>query len=265
MSSMRKKIPGTRPYRERHQPQERTKLGFLEKKKDYQKRSQDFNKKKATIKSLKSKAAEFNEDEFNYGMLTRQMSSKWSTGKTWSGTVHGDRGNEVLSMDTVRLLKTQDLGYLRTMRNIAQKDVKAREQRLAMAVALAGQDGNDDKGDPFDDEDDEEPTAGRGPTKIVFADDVDEREQAMRTRADEDDRDAPDRDDEDDEMQNDEPSGQEKVEILKRKLLNAKKRLRALAEAEEELQAQRSRMAKTPSYSGITKTGKKVKVRERKR
>jgi U3 small nucleolar RNA-associated protein 11 len=194
------------------------------------------------------------------------MSSKWSSGKTWSGTVHGDRGNKILSMDTARLLKTQDLGYLRTMRNIAQKDVKAREQRLAMAVALAGQEGDGDKDDdPFDDEDEEEPSAARGPTKIVFADDVDEREQAMRSRVDEDDRDAPDWDDEDHEMEDDEPTGQEKLELLKRKLLNAKKRLRALAEAEEELQAQRSRMAKTPSYSGITKTGKRVKVRERKR
>ena len=266
-------MPNT-PYRERNQPQERNKLGLLEKKKDYQKRSQDYNKKKATLKSLRAKAAEFNEDEFAYGMLSRQMSTKWSHGSKWSGLVNGDRGNKALSVDAARLLKTQDVGYLRTMRSVAQKEVKQRAERLALAVALSkrssSRGGDDDfefdDDDDMDDEDDE-PNAAKRPTKIVFMDDVDERDQAVQAQRDAGKGEAADSDDEDgaDGDDGDELTEKEKIAMLQRKLQNAKKRLKALVDAEEELQAQRARMAKTPSYSGITKSGKKVKVRERKR
>ena len=243
----------------------------MEKKKDYQKRSQDYNKKKATLKSLRAKAAEFNEDEFAYGMLSRQMSTKWSHGNKWSGLVNGDRGNKALSVDAVRLLKTQDVGYLRTMRSVAQKEVKQREERLALAMALSKQNssqGDDELDFDFDDDDmddeDDEPNAAKRPTKIVFMDDVDERDQAVQAQRDAGKDEAED-DEEDDGADGDELTEKEKIAMLQRKLQNAKKRLKALVEAEEELQAQRARMAKTPSYSGITKSGKKVKVRERKR
>ncbi len=270
-------MPNT-PDRERNQPQERKKLGLLEKKKDYQKRSQDYNKKKATLKSLRAKAAEFNEDEFAYGMLSRQMSTKWSHGSKWSGLVNGDRGNKALSVDAARLLKTQDVGYLRTMRSVAHKEVKQREERLALAVALSKQSGSrggddelefdfDEDDDDMDDEDDE-PNAAKRPTRIVFMDDVDERNQAVQAQRDAGKDEAEDDKEEGkgaDGEDGDELTEKEKIAMLQRKLQNSKKRLKALVDAEEELQAQRARMAKTPSYSGITKSGKKVKVRERKR
>ena len=268
-------MPNT-PDRERNQPQERKKLGLLEKKKDYQKRSQDYNKKKATLKSLRAKAAEFNEDEFAYGMLSRQMSTKWSHGSKWSGLVNGDRGNKALSVDAARLLKTQDVGYLRTMRSVAHKEVKQREERLALAVALAKQSssrgGDDELEFDFDDDDDmddedDEPNAAKRPTRIVFMDDVDERDQAVQAQRDAGKDEAEDDDEKKgaDGDDGDELTEKEKIAMLQRKLQNSKKRLKALVDAEEELQAQRARMAKTPSYSGITKSGKKVKVRERKR
>lgn len=50
--------------------------------------------------------------------------------KNRTGTVNGNRGNEVLSQEAVRLFKTQDLGYVRTMRNKALKEMEALEMRV---------------------------------------------------------------------------------------------------------------------------------------
>ena len=46
------------------------------------------------------------------------------------GTRMGDRGNKALSVDVVRLLKTQDAGYLRIMATKAKKEVDTLEQEL---------------------------------------------------------------------------------------------------------------------------------------
>ena len=76
------------------------------------------------MKILRQKAAERNPDEFYFGM----MSSKTHKG----GQKIADRGNKALSTDAVKLLKTQDAGYLKTM---AQKTRKARE-RLEQEFSL---------------------------------------------------------------------------------------------------------------------------------
>ena len=47
-------------------------------------------------------------------------------GKTKDGVALGDRGNEALSTDIVKLLKTQDVGYVRLQ---IAKDVKVRLHR----------------------------------------------------------------------------------------------------------------------------------------
>ena len=51
-------------------------------------------------------------------------------GKNRTGTVNGDRGNEVLSQTAARLFKTQDLGYVRTMRNKALKEVEELDHKV---------------------------------------------------------------------------------------------------------------------------------------
>lgn len=55
------------------------------------------------------------------------------------------------------------------------------------------------------------------------------------------------------------------LEKLQTKLRNAKKKLKSLIDAEHELEIQQAKMAKTATSGGITKTGRRIKVKERKR
>lgn len=100
-----------RNHRERAQPLNRQKLGLLEKHKDYVHRARDYKSKKDRIKKLREKAAFRNKDEFYWGMVK---------GQTKGGVAIADRGNEALSTDMVRLLKTQDVGYIKVQ--IAQDE-----------------------------------------------------------------------------------------------------------------------------------------------
>ncbi|EDO03438.1 hypothetical protein SS1G_05919 [Sclerotinia sclerotiorum 1980 UF-70] len=127
MDKASKSVRDGRTYKERSQPEERKRWGLLEKHKDYSARARDFNKKKAKLKALKQKVLEKNPDEFYFGMVNKKGPVK--TGKKYTGTVNGDRGNQVLDQDAVRLFKTQDLGYVRTMRNKALKEVEELEKR----------------------------------------------------------------------------------------------------------------------------------------
>src|SRR5207247_2438193 len=87
------------------------------------------------LKSLREKAADRNEDEFYYGMLSRKGPGSALTRQrgAFDGTVAADRGNTALDVDVVRLYKTQDLGYVRTMRNTAAKEVRELEERWILA------------------------------------------------------------------------------------------------------------------------------------
>ena len=55
------------------------------------------------------------------------------------------------------------------------------------------------------------------------------------------------------------------LEKVRRRLKGARRKASVLATAENELEVQRARMAKTRTVGGIRKSGKKIKVRERKR
>jgi U3 small nucleolar RNA-associated protein 11 len=161
-----------------------------------------------------------------------------TTGKNRTGTVNGDRGNEVLSQNAARLFKTQDLGYVRTMRNKAVKEVEELEKRS--------------KG-----------IKGEG-KKIVFVDDEGEQRQKLEDVEMEDEH-------EEDEGEGDKKARrlrktqQKEVDKLEARLTVARERLKALTEAEEALELQRAKMAKSPTVGGVTKQGVKFKVRERKR
>ncbi|KAF5323594.1 hypothetical protein D9611_005703 [Ephemerocybe angulata] len=130
-----------RNHKERGQLAHRTKLGFLEKHKDYVKRAQDYHSKQDRITRLRQKAAEKNKDEFYFSMNR----------ETTKGGIHiKDRGNVALPTDYVKLLKTQDENYVRTMRmsNIKKID-KIKKQLTEMADLLKSSlDGNS----PDDDE-----------------------------------------------------------------------------------------------------------------
>ena len=104
-----------RAHRERVQPHSRTRKGLLEKRKDYVLRAQDYKRKQATLKRLSEKAAERNPDEFYFGMVRRH---------TLKGVPTGPSHGKEMSVKEVKPLKTQDLAYLRTMRNIERKKIE---------------------------------------------------------------------------------------------------------------------------------------------
>lgn len=113
-----------RNHKERAQPLHRRKLGLLEKHKDYVHRARDYKSKKDRIKKLREKAAFRNKDEFYFGMIK---------GKTDNGVAIADRGNEALSIDVVKLLKTQDIGYIKVQ--IAQDEKKILKLRAQLEVS----------------------------------------------------------------------------------------------------------------------------------
>lgn len=154
-----------------------------------------------------------------------------------TGTVDGKREAQVLSTEAVRLFKTQDLGYVRTMRNQVRKEVETLE-RAGVNEGL-----------------------GR---KVVYCEDEGEVERRADGEVDSE---------EDGEESEKEKLG---VEERKRRKLQrrekekianrldvARERLKALTEAEEALDLQRAKMSKTPTTAN--KEGVKHKVRSRKR
>ncbi|GAW11414.1 hypothetical protein ANO14919_007590 [Xylariales sp. No.14919] len=274
MSSLRNAV-NRRVHRERDQLKDRkNRYSLLEKHKDYRLRAQDHNRKKAQLKSLRKKAEERNEDEFYFGMLSRKgpATALSSGSKKWDGTVAGDRGNKSLDTDVVRLLKTQDMGYIRSVRNVAMKEVRKLEERV---IALGGDIDNLLNADEDEDDMDldfdfgDEPSAKKKPLsknkKIIFADGEDEREDQIQQDMEQD---SPEDDESLEATKPEKLRAEQKQRLLgklKGRLQNARKKQSVLAQAEQELEIQRARMAKTATVGGVTKSGKKFKVRERKR
>jgi len=123
MSSSLRNAVQRRNHKERAQPAERAKYGLLEKRKDYQLRSRDFNAKKAKKAALARLAKERNPDEF-YHAMTRA--------RTRDGGVRvAERDTaKVLTPGEVMLLKTQDAGYLRVQSDRERKAIEDLEARL---------------------------------------------------------------------------------------------------------------------------------------
>ncbi|CCK68312.1 rRNA-processing protein UTP11 KNAG_0A06550 [Huiozyma naganishii CBS 8797] len=112
-------------HRERSQLAGRARLGFLEKHKDYVKRAQDFHKKQNTLKILRGKTKERNPDEYYHAMNTRKVDSKGLL----IASRHGDLETS-LSMEQVKLLKTQDSNYMRTLRLIESNKAQKKQDEL---------------------------------------------------------------------------------------------------------------------------------------
>lgn len=250
-----------RNHKERAQPHERRRLGLLEKHKDYSKRAADYNKKKAKLKALREKASERNEDEFYFGMMSRRgPSSKLMVGKGWTGRVL-KKEEKPLDMDAVRLLKTQDIGYVRTVRQVAAKEVTKLEERIIMVKGFNHLDDEDDEDD--DDDFDLPPgvKSNKAPRKIVFMDEEDEREAAIEDQMDQDEA-----REEDDENSEEARAGRaEALEELEKRLEHAKRKVRTLTKVEKDMEIEQAKTAKTATSGGTDRTGKKLKVRTRKR
>ena len=127
MSSLRNAVKRI-AHKERSQPQSRKHLGILEKKKDYKKRADDYHRKEDRIKVMQQKASMRNPDEFYFGMNKTQMKD----GKHQVAKDDNDRST--LPHDIIRLMKDQDLSYVRMQK---QKDAK-KVDRLKSNLHLMG-------------------------------------------------------------------------------------------------------------------------------
>jgi U3 small nucleolar RNA-associated protein 11 len=127
MSSMRNAVQ-RRNHKERAQPLERQKWGLLEKHKDYSKRAKDHNEKKRKLGLLKAKAADRNEDEFYFGMMNSTTKNGIKVAKRGADNAGG--GGKSLNMDVVKLMKTQDVAYLRTVLQSTRKEIARLEQEV---------------------------------------------------------------------------------------------------------------------------------------
>lgn len=79
--------------------------------------------------------AERNPDEFHFGMSRAKAHDK--------GQKVADRGNPVLSHDAVKLLKTQDAGYLKTMAQATRKKRERLEEEIWVQEGVKGLEGQD--------------------------------------------------------------------------------------------------------------------------
>ncbi|KAI9188449.1 hypothetical protein H9P43_002840 [Blastocladiella emersonii ATCC 22665] len=125
MSSSLRKVAPRRTHRERAQPAARAKLGLLEKHKDYVLRARNFHSKEKRILSMQKKARLRNPDEFYHAM---------EKSKTKDG-VHIVERNEKFSADFLKLLKTQDKGYVANQRNVNVKKIEKLQSELHLLGA----------------------------------------------------------------------------------------------------------------------------------
>ena len=277
---MRNTVP-RRPHKERSQPKAREKWGILEKHKDYSLRAADYNLKKKKLGRLSQKAKERNPDEFAFGMMSAE---KGTAGK------HGKGGNEaLLSHDAVKLLKTQDSGYLRTVSNRGRREVEKLEQQVRLAEVMK-EDGTVQAGQKTVFVEGQTPKSSKKRKRAsegVETGVLQEVPQPMDADQDSDHATLPPQASEVLNDKNAPPPTQRspaqrlkeltaskrlllerkrrrRVQELRANKLNAlKKRQREILAAANELEAQRARMART--VGGVNKDGVKFKVRERKR
>ncbi|KAK7283148.1 hypothetical protein RIF29_12465 [Crotalaria pallida] len=102
MSSLRNAIP-RRAHKERSQPSSRKKFGLLEKHKDYVVRAKAYHAKENTLRKLREKAANRNQDEFYFKMIRT---------KTVDGIHKPESDANKYTQEELMLMKTQDIGYV---------------------------------------------------------------------------------------------------------------------------------------------------------
>lgn len=133
MSSLRNAVKRV-THKERSQPQARAHLGLLEKKSDYKLRSKDYHRKQDRLKSMRSKAANRNPDEFYFGMHRSRVD-----GQSGRNTGRHEKTDEArrlemeekgLGPDAVRIMKDQDLAYVRMQRMMDGKKIEKLQSSL---------------------------------------------------------------------------------------------------------------------------------------
>eukprot|EP00038_Savillea_parva_P008887 m.179825 g.179825 ORF g.179825 m.179825 type:complete len:258 (-) comp14868_c0_seq1:69-842(-) len=124
MSSFKKAQKAQRrTHKERSQPAKRRKFGLLEKKGDWKKRSEDYHFKEKRLKALYEKARNRNPDEFYHSMVKAQ---------TRAGVHIAAREGKEYTTDELKLLKTQDLNYLRAQLTTERKKIDRAKESLPL-------------------------------------------------------------------------------------------------------------------------------------
>lgn len=201
MSSLRNAVQ-RRQHRERGQLEGREKWGILEKHKDYSLRAKDYNTKKAKLKRLEEKARNRNPDEFAFGMMSERSRAQGKHGARDSAAARG------LSHDAIKLLKTQDAGYLRVVGERVRREKEKIERDIRLQEGMQeifGEDEKDNTKDDNGDDDDfdfdfdfDDEKKKNKPQKLVFADSREEQKKLKKQIRDEEDADSDDNKDEDD-------------------------------------------------------------------
>ncbi|KIW94285.1 uncharacterized protein Z519_05601 [Cladophialophora bantiana CBS 173.52] len=294
MSSLRNAV-SRRPHKERSQPASREKWGLLEKHKDYSLRAQDYNLKKKKLSQLSQKAKERNPDEFAFGMISQGRAGLGKHKSKQSGEGNDDddsagikkpREGVPLSHDAVKLLKTQDIGYLRTVAAKGRKEIERLTQEVGMDSVTLGKSRTGTK-KTF--EDDQGETAARGKKRAlneVLQDqsrEEGETDQLMQgteitTTATTlihviEDKDDPPKPKSKKAIRAEQDAlSRLRVERKRRKRLQdmrvakleaLKTRQREVLAAADQLELQRAKMART--VGGVNKNGIRFKIRERKK
>lgn len=133
MSSLRNAVKRV-THKERSQPRARTHLGLLEKKGDYRLRSRDYRRKQDRLKSMRDKAANRNPDEFYFGMHNSRVDGMGGTNTGRHLRTEEARRREAeekgLGPDAVRIMKDQDLAYVRMQRLMDGRKVERLQSSL---------------------------------------------------------------------------------------------------------------------------------------
>ncbi|CAI5943088.1 unnamed protein product, partial [Closterium sp. NIES-64] len=126
MSSLRNVVK-RKAHKERAQPVARRRLGLLEKHKDYVLRAKDFHRKEDAIRTMREKAAMRNPDEFYFKM----EHSRLNRGR------HVRVEKEEWTEEEVRLMNSQDMGYIRTKWQAEQQVSHTMPHRTCAAACHA--------------------------------------------------------------------------------------------------------------------------------
>ncbi|KAL6238991.1 hypothetical protein BDW75DRAFT_178468 [Aspergillus navahoensis] len=292
MSSMRNAVQ-RRQHRERGQLQGREKWGILEKHKDYSLRAKDYNMKKQKIKRLEEKARDRNPDEFAFGMMSSHSSTKGKhgTGMRESATAQG------LSHEAIKLLKTQDAGYLRTVGERVRRQMEKVKEDLRIQESMGEALGDKDDRRPEEEEDDDDDfdgfdfgTAEKKARKLVFADDREDQKVLKRALEQREQEEEDEEEDGEEKSFGERARQQQKrktrkeleaekqaliearrarkikkraLEVRQNKLKALQKQYADITSAERALDLQRAKMSN--SVGGVNKNGLKFKIKERKR
>ena len=256
MSSMRNAVQ-RRNHRERGQPTERSKWGILEKPKDYKLRAADHKHKRQKIKHLQQKASERNEDEFYFAMVNSESRGGVKIAKRGE---ENSGGAKVLGREVVQLMKTQDVGYLRTVLQRTKREVERLEREVMggeVGVSVrVSEDGGRRK--VFGDEG--EDLAVKAPQREDNGE-IDDLDGLDGWTDEEEDAagDGP----EDENLSVEEKRKKRRLEGKQRKLRFLKDRERDISTALDEVEQQRAKMNGT--VGGVNKNGTKFKIRGRKK